>query len=141
MASLTWWVNIVDRLTLLVGPFCFLFQKAKEDFDISFSIASMYMSCGVLFCKSLALTLLVKRVFLQRSRSSSSIRPSKERVCFVVGWGVHCDLGYFGRKDQSVSWLRETIVRFGLLIRFHVLLWALVSKIFWNYFLENILIS
>ena len=104
-------INIVDRLvrrrTSLVGPFCcMLCQKAKENLDHLFGIASMHELCTAFFCRSPMLTMTI-RAFVQRSRSFSSIRPSEKRGDFYGLQGCMLFMRYLGGKNNRVFRGRE----------------------------------
>ena len=69
--------RLVRRSTLVGPPCCLLCRRAKEGLHHLLGIASISVLCGVCFFRSLALAMLVIGMFVRRSKSSSSIRPSE----------------------------------------------------------------
>ena len=86
--------------------------------------------------------LLVRGVFVGRSRSSSSIRLSERKTAFCGFLGCLLQLGIFGVK-RMIGCLEivKGPLRGLVLTRFHVSMWVLIMKTFCNYLLGNILLS
>ena len=82
--TLWMWIGLWGGGLLLLGFFtaCFIGRRRKTLITF-FGIASMRLLCGVCFCKSLVLAMLVIGVFVRRLRSYSSIRPSGRGFSFL----------------------------------------------------------
>ena len=92
---------------------CFVGRQRKT-LIISFGIANMCVLCGVLLCRSLVLSLLAKGV-----PPPSALK--RKMVFSVACWGVHCDLGCLGERNNPVFCGRERDhSEVSTLIRFHV---------------------